>query len=858
MKEKWGVVPGFTLRSVTIGVFLMLVTATFVMFAEIVGSPASTTTDLVLPSLAGTALPLPAMMILVPFLLLVAGVFAAMRFRLLTKAEMVCVLFMMLLSAPIMSAGFWRLMLTATATIPRTGDFEKLDAFSDNLWPHGPNLLEEALVNAEGTRISGNVSWQELKSDSGEMLEAPVVQNRDPREVSSLRIRVPLRENGSPWLKQAEPHMLNVLARAQDMGPTAKYFIRIYYDNSQVFADEPVTANSLASRNYLHPQGFVRIGTYGLQIPTTVRDYVDLEFGLSGVGRVEFLDPQLMNVSTLESAYRGRRVVTQAVYDSLPEAERFGLVVKPGNMLSLEGLKYLLKGYIPVRDWAGPVGIWAAFIVLLLTATFATASIMRRQWIQSERYPLPMAQIPNLILGVDSPGDSPSLPPVWRNRAMWIGFGVALFWVLMKGWSSFNPDVPNMNLSVALKPYFNDPSWGKMWEVTFSVSAIFLALALFMELNVLMSLVVGFFIYRAQFWFGEANGLAVDTTYPYREHQQMFAYIMYALLILIFTRKYLWRVAIHAIKGDTPAGEAISYRAAFLALIGSFAAICFWALWAGLPTIPILVLFLILVSIGFVAAKLRAECGAPYAYYYPMTAMVIVPLLGGMAFFQPKGVVFLVLVSLLIVQRLFFLVPGLQIEFIEFGHRLRIKSSHIVLACLLGVLGGIFIGGWAYLSNCHSVGAENFESKDMTYDIRNKFPEYNKALSRATREYVTGEGEAEAGGGNRQIYAGVYAAGGTLITAVLRQMFAGFWFHPAGFIFGPTDFLGSVWGSLLAAWFIRMLVLRMGGAVTVRNRLLPFAVGVFLGGILGQIIFALINVYLFFFFPGAIRFGGIL
>ena len=64
--------------------------------------------------------------------------------------------------------------------------------------------------------------------------------------------------------------------------------------------------------------------------------------------------------------------------------------------------------------------------------------------------------------------------------------------------------------------------------------------------------------------------------------------------------------------------------------------------------------------------------------------------------------------------------------------------------------------------------------------------------------------------------------------------------HPIGFILGSTSggggFIGYVWGSLLAAWVIRSIVLWFGGAVTVRTKLQPLFVGVFLGGVLAYLL----------------------
>ena len=65
------------------------------------------------------------------------------------------------------------------------------------------------------------------------------------------------------------------------------------------------------------------------------------------------------------------------------------------------------------------------------------------------------------------------------------------------------------------------------------------------------------------------------------------------------------------------------------------------------------------------------------------------------------------------------------------------------------------------------------------------------------------------------------------LAAVLRQFFAGFWFHPVGLLIGPTHMMDQVWGSCLVALALRFAVVRMAGAEAVRARLLPAGIGVF-------------------------------
>jgi hypothetical protein len=164
----------------------------------------------------------------------------------------------------------------------------------------------------------------------------------------------------------------------------------------------------------------------------------------------------------------------------------------------VDGVAFLFNAYCPPRDWLVPAVTWGSLLILLLSGFLAINAIMRRQWMEGERYSLPLARIPSMMLG--EPGEGQGLPRLWTMRVMWIGVALGLGWGLLRGFHFYNPAVPDTAILVDLKPYFNEASWGHFWDhVTFQVTALFVAVAVFVELNVLMSLVVGFFAFRAAF-----------------------------------------------------------------------------------------------------------------------------------------------------------------------------------------------------------------------------------------------------------------------------------------------------------------------------------------------------------------------
>ncbi len=846
--------PGFTWRSIFVSLFTILTAAIFIQHTAV--------TDEWCIFTGNEVLGVPAIIAFVLVLALAALFYSLCRFNLLTLAELHCVLFATLLATPLMASSFWRYMLAVTNTIPRAANFAKYDAFPSKLWPHGPNLLRDSFGPdmRSWAMTHGDVRWETIDVQAAvdedrehehppEFMDAVVMHSTNDHAVTSIRIQTSVSLDKGVIPEQ--PYLITVLVRARDLGSQSYYFCRVYHDWQTEFSAEAFASSKQAERNWLHKGGFVRTGVYGVTIPAQVQSQVVLEFGLYGSGKLELCDPELINVNTLESAFVGREIVTAEEFRALPSDQRAGLIVEPETLWSLAGLCFILNGYFPLREWLQPLGAWILFFFFILTSTFAMAVIMRRQWMENERYPMPLAKIPLALLDKD---ENQAVGAIWKNPNMWTGFTVVLFWCLMRGWRAFNPSVPDMNIEISLKQFFTDPNLLKMFgSTTFKVTSLYLALGLLMELNVLLSVVLGYFLFRLQYYAGEIWHLATAKNYPFKGHQLVGGYLAYALLIVLFTWKYLWSVLRKAWVGEQDCDEPMTYRTAFLTLAVSFVGVMLWALWLGLPPLAMALYFLFILSIGLVAAKLRAECGLVGYRFFPFggEALLLIPLFGGIGFFMPQGLVFLTFLSVIVFALSFFHLPGLQMEMIETGRQLSVKPRHMVYAGLLGLFGGILIGGWVYLSSAYAIGADNYPIATGEFSTEGDFKMYNEEMSRTSEAYLDGKPIPFKTG--PELLALGFAAGVTALLTLMRQLFAGFFFHPIGFILGPTFMAEQVWGSLLSAWVIRFTVLKLGGAATVRKRLMPFAVGMFLGTVAAYLLFALINGWLYFYSPGLFK-----
>jgi len=805
-------------------------------------------------ALGGEVIPMPAF--------IVFGIWAGLGWiakrlvgwRWLSSAEMVVVLYALMLATPLMSTGFWRMYLSTISTVPRFNVFDKYDALSPKSWPHGENLLEAKWESGEVGK-EGNVEAATLETGTRHGGPGYILKN-DAETTSAVSVEVPVFAGEELQMPLNEPYLVTALVRTIDLGPRSQYFVRLQPDGDAEKQVELIRSRSVGKKTPSQPEGFVRVSAYGVKLGSEmVEDSVTLIFGITGSGTLEVVDAEWINVSALEFAYTGRPSVSQAEYEALPVEERGAVVVVADSLLSPAGIKSALNAYVPWGEWTESFIYFGGYVFLLTLASLAIACLLRRQWMQSERFSLPLIYGPLSLVDGAKPWHKGT--PYQKRPVFWIGFGIFLFWCILMGLSFYNSSIPSLQINVPLRSYFTDPAWMKVWGISFTVLPLALAIALFFEINILTSLLVGFFLFRFQFMVGEWTGWSVDQKYPYPEKQSGGAFLMYFIVIIWLARRFLGKTFQAAWKGESTDREMLSPRGSLILLLISMVGVVVWGIWAEInPWAPFALMLLFLVLM-VVAMRIRTEIGmtAPSLIKFRSdTAVVIlVAFAGSFTVFGTEGVVLACLMASITTQT-FFLIPGMQMEMVEAGSRTGVKGRSIIGGAIVGVVAGMVIGGWIYLSGAYAVGADNFPIPGQFQGRPQMFNEYNSAVGFYTEaakndtspwaaQWISPEGAAMAFGGL-----------GTLGLFLIRQAFAGFWFHPAGFVLGPSGMLEQTWGALAMALLIRFLVLRLGGAAAVREKLFPFAAGAITGVAAAMFIFLIDQVYRYLFNPTNLKF----
>jgi len=796
-----------TPASVTAAIAALCISAFLTQWAEVVLFTA--------PS-AEFAVSLPAAATLA---LLIASVTLAgfARLRLLNRVELVSVYFILAISAPLMTQGFWQRIVSISTTLPQSQEFEKYDSISSRLWPHGPNLLTDlATLFREKATTEGDVRLE------GEWL---VFANTTQSAVPA-RVRFPI-PFGAGGLAPGEGVMGNFLLRLHDFGAMSRYSAGFRDPGSGRYL--PIVEGRSGGRpNPVLPEGVTRVGQYGVQVPASDSKELWLEITLHGPGRAEISDIQLFSVAALEALQSGLQSADAGEIGRVPAAD-LGRTVTTSPAWSFGWLLERIGfGFIPWKDWIAPIVLWTLLLVALLTGSFGLNLLFRHRWVDGERVPMPMTRIPLMMMGEPlQPGEEPIR--FWGNRLMWSGFAVAFVWACLRGWHFYNPDIPDLSIEIPLQSYFS-AGWGTTWKITFSVSLVVLALSIFVDSSILLSVVVGFVLYRLLFFVGITSGWNTQPKYPYAAYQQVGGFFAYALVLLFFARRQL----LAALR--TP-GEGARLGLAMVAL--SFLGAALWGWLNAMAIWQTMLWMAFLLVIALVSTRFRVECATPIGYFTPTNVSYTFFLIGGFTLFSNDFLLTSYTLSFVLLAAVFFLAPGAQFEYMEMSRRMKVPLRQMLGASAIGVFGGILIGGLVFLLVAYHFGAVALVN---TWSLSPKlwyYTEFNAEMARAAAQ---AQGSAGSGVDTAASWIAVgYGAGGTILIAVLRQAMASFWFHPFGFIVGTTPLAANIWGSVFVAWAIRMVTLKLGGARMLRHGLQPVFGGVFLGALAAWLLFILIG-----------------
>lgn len=499
---------------------------------------------------------------------------------------------------------------------------------------------------------------------------------------------------------------------------------------------------------------------------------------------------------------------------------------------------YMGGGDIPWGAWLVPLVAWASLIVALYLMLGCLSVILRAQWSQYEALTFPLLRLP-----VEMTDDSGSF---FRNRLMWIGFGIAATIQLLNGLHTYFPDVPVVPLQINTKALFSDDPWRQLYPTTFLVQPIVVGLSYLLTTEISFSLWCFYWIAKFQLIIAYYIGFRPDAiptpiwtrgwAKNFVAYQQVGAYIVYLGSILWIGRGHYGHVLRRALgrakATSDESKEALPYPAAFWGFVLAFAFIVIWTAAAGVRLDIALALWLTYLMLALVLTRVVAEGGILLVQSGWAPLGPIAHLVGGGsgAWLSPASAVPAAFIQgALMTDMRGFLLPSF-VQGFKLAHDHKIPMRRLSLLVAGAILVAMGIGWWNILRlGYRDVGGLALDNWWSRGNGATQPPQNAKEII---------------GGVQDSFFVNWFwlSVGGisTYLMMLARSRFTWFPLHPIGLIMCWPSAMYAMWFSIFIAWLSKVLILKYGGSDSYR-RLIPLFLGVALGDIVMMIVWLIID-----------------
>jgi len=275
----------------------------------------------------------------------------------------------------------------------------------------------------------------------------------------------------------------------------------------------------------------------------------------------------------------------------------------------------------------GPLAWWGLWLMVLIFVMLCLNVLIRKPWTEHEKLAFPLIVLPlELTRGQES-------ARFFRNRLMWIGFGVSFAIDLLNGLSAFLPQVPYLQYikQYDLHQNLRGVPWDYAGRMTTSLYPFAIGLAFFLPTDLSFSCWFFYVFSKLELLGCGMIGWKAFKGMPYLNEQAGGAWVALAISGLWAARRHLLTVWRQVIGRDAKVGDAdepLSYRFAVAGLIGGSAILIAMSMQAGMnaPTIAGFLIIFYLLSLAI--TRVRAEFGAPHEIYFVNPHRLMVQIAG--------------------------------------------------------------------------------------------------------------------------------------------------------------------------------------------------------------------------------------
>ncbi|MBM3215190.1 hypothetical protein FJZ36_09785 [Candidatus Poribacteria bacterium] len=470
---------------------------------------------------------------------------------------------------------------------------------------------------------------------------------------------------------------------------------------------------------------------------------------------------------------------------------------------------------IPWAAWARPAAFAIALSLTFFGLVLCWSVLIRRQWVERERYAFPIVHVAHLVTRERGAG---FFNETLRDPLLWGAMGVMFVIHLLRGLHGYFPSVPSVPVDLDIAPLFPNKPWNMLvqsWPLWFHVYFSVVGVTYFLHLDVAMSLWFFFAMYKFQEVFFSAFSITQVGT----QQQVMGAVLVLGVTLLWNARRHLGSVlrGLSEGRGSDDAGEPMPYAVAIAGVIVGAIAFATLCLAMGMEWRMVLaftaLLWLMATVVGWHvsnAGLLLVNVGfSPYQLFTTVLGTRTVGsrnlvLMG----FDRSSIPHWTSESLM---------PyALQSFRLVDMHGLPSRRLRLPLLMGVSIVLAVAVAFVASLTFIYRQGALNLEPWVYVGVGRNGLDNAARAVQNPIPPNVPGI-----------LSVGVGAAVMAFLL-IMRHQFLWWPLHPLGYALGITWAPFHLWFSTLVGWTAKLLILRFGGFGLYR-RWRPLFLGLILG-----------------------------
>ena len=490
---------------------------------------------------------------------------------------------------------------------------------------------------------------------------------------------------------------------------------------------------------------------------------------------------------------------------------------------------------IPWEAWAQPLFFWGILAVLFVVASFCVASLLRRQWVENEKFAFPLVAVP--ILLSEEPDGGHLLNRRMRSPLLWLAVFLTTGVHSLKGLHLLYPSVPDIPLAWNLLDVLPSPPWNLLDWFPIALYPLMIGLTYLLAREVAFSFWFFFLFYKFQIllcamynW--QMPGVLGGFGYKQFHALQSFGGAVGLLVWVLWTgRRHLrdvWETATGGARVLDDRREMLSCRATLAGLFAAYGGIGLWLYLAGMSPALIALSLLMMTLALVIIAWMVCQAGMLFVQTAYGSIDIVAPVrgTGGMA------------------------IPPLYTQY-RFEGSFLINTREMILPSVLGGTKAADAAGFSprplFWGMAASVGITLAVSAAASLAL----PYFSGGANSIGNEWVYNGAPQKPllllGGMAAVPYVGSWANGlhivagfaGVLGLLVSRAYF-GFGLHPIGFLGASVHATHALWFSMFLGWVFKSLVLRYGG-MRGYNALLPFFLGLIVGDVMNAVVWIVLG-----------------